>query len=83
MLILNEELRFPIWKHVGGTLFYDAGNVYEDIRAIQLGDVRTVLGIGARYETPIGPIRLEYGWKLDRRPDEAPGEFFFSLGRAF
>jgi outer membrane protein assembly complex protein YaeT len=83
MLILNEELRFPIWKHVGGTLFYDAGNVYEDIRAIQLSDVRTVLGIGARYETPIGPIRLEYGWKLDRRPDEAPGEFFFSLGRAF
>jgi len=83
MLVFNEELRFPIWKQIAGTVFYDAGNVYADIGAIRLNDVRTVLGIGARYETPIGPIRLEYGWKLDRRPDETPGEFFFSLGRAF
>jgi outer membrane protein insertion porin family len=36
-----------------------------------------------RVDTPIGPVRLEYGWKLDRVTGESPGEWFFSIGNPF
>ena len=46
-------------------------------------DVRSSAGLGLRIDTPIGPIRIEYGWKIDREPDETPGEFIFAIGAVF
>lgn len=83
MLLLNEELRFPIWKALKGLLFYDAGNVYAEPSDLDPFDLRHVLGTGLRFETPIGPLRLEYGRKLDREPGESNGEFFLAIGSAF
>ncbi len=83
MLIFNEELRFPIWRDLKGVIFYDAGNVYVQVADFDPTDVRHVLGGGLRFETAIGPLRLEYGRKLDREPGETSGEFFLSIGSAF
>jgi outer membrane protein assembly complex protein YaeT len=82
MLLLNTELRFPLWKSLKASVFYDAGNVYPDLSNIDL-DLRHVLGVGLRLETPIGPLRVEYGAKLDRQDEESKGEVFFAIGSAF
>jgi outer membrane protein assembly complex protein YaeT len=83
LFLLNEELRFPLFGALRGVAFYDAGNVYRRIRDFDPTDLRHVLGLGVRFETPIGPLRAEYGFKLDREPGESSGQFFFSIGNAF
>jgi outer membrane protein insertion porin family len=83
LLLLNEEWRFPIWGPVKGTVFYDAGNVFLRVAELDPTELRHVLGLGVRVETPIGPLRLEYGRKVDREPDEASGELFIAIGSAF
>jgi outer membrane protein insertion porin family len=40
-------------------------------------------GLGIRYQTPVGPLRLDYGFKVNRRPGESIGELHFTLGEAF
>jgi outer membrane protein insertion porin family len=83
IFLLNQELRFPLYKAFTGVVFYDTGNVYADFRDYDLGDLRHVLGLGLRVSTPVGPFRVEYGRKLDREPGESRGEIFFSIGQAF
>ncbi len=83
LLVFNEEFRYPIWRVLRGIVFFDAGNLATRASALDLSDFRTVLGLGFRIDTPIGPFRFEYGWKLDRREDETAGEFHLSIGQAF
>ena len=83
LFLFNEELRFPIFRMLGGVVFYDAGNVYRTLTDYDVSDLRHVAGFGLRLATPIGPFRLEYGAILDREPDEPRGELFFSIGQAF
>jgi outer membrane protein insertion porin family len=69
---LNAEFRFPILGNLGGTLFYDAAQVWKkpgDIRVAFEGEdgLRQGFGLGLRYMTPIGPVRVEYGWPVDAR----------------
>ena len=85
LILFNEELHFPIWKSVRGELFVDAGNVYPTVSGIDWSSLRFRYsgGLGIRVDTPIGPIRVEYGWKLDRAPGETPGEFVLAIGNVF
>jgi outer membrane translocation and assembly module TamA len=83
LFVFNEELRFPIFRMLGGVVFYDAGNVYRTLGDYDVSDLRHVAGFGLRLATPIGPFRVEYGAILDREPDEPQGELFFSIGQAF
>ncbi len=83
IFLLNEELRIPIYGKIKGVIFYDAGNVYKEIEDTDIFDLRHVLGAGLRVETPIGPLRFEYGRKLDREEGESRGEFFVSIGQQF
>jgi outer membrane protein insertion porin family len=62
--------------------FVDAGNVYNDDNQFDFGELRRSAGFGVRILTPVGPVRLDYGFKLDRRPGESIGEFGFLLGRS-
>lgn len=84
LLLFNLEYRFPLFGPVGGTVFYDAGNVWADWRDIDLGEVKSGLGVGLRYLSPIGPIRGDIGWKLDREPfEEDAFSFSLSFGNPF
>jgi outer membrane protein assembly factor BamA len=80
LLIFNQELRFPmrlpfIGNRLGGTLFYDGGNVYSDVDHINLSWKSTspaelnyfshTIGFGVRYATPIGPVRVDFGYQLN------------------
>jgi outer membrane protein insertion porin family len=69
---LNLELRIPIAGNLGGVLFWDAAQVWRDFSQIRfqfesnLG-LRQGVGFGLRYMTPIGPVRVEYGWPVRAR----------------
>ena len=83
MLAANIEFLFPLVpeQNLRGLLFFDAGNAYED--RIDLGDVRYGAGAGIRWFSPIGPIRLEFGFNLNRREDEKKSQWDFTIGTAF
>ncbi len=83
MLLLSQEWRQPLWRMLRGVVFYDAGNVYLTLEEFKPTDLRHALGAGLHVETPIGPIRLEYGHKLDRKDEESRGEYFLSIGQIF
>jgi outer membrane protein insertion porin family len=87
LLLLNGELRVPVWKSVGAAFFADVGNVYERVTQIDLGELRGAVGFGVRYNSPVGPLRLDIGFKLDRRTIagslERRHEWHFSFGHAF
>jgi outer membrane translocation and assembly module TamA len=79
----SVELRFPIVGDLGGALFVDFGNVFDDAFTYRLDELRYAVGPGIRYNTPIGPLRLDVGVIVDRRQDEAFGRVEFSIGQAF
>ncbi len=87
VLILNAELRVPVWKEVGATFFVDGGNVFERVTQFDFGELRGSAGFGVRYRSPIGPIRLDLGFKMDRREFngrlESASVLHFSIGQAF
>lgn len=83
LLLLNLEYRFPVFGDFGGTVFFDTGNVWPDWRSIDLSKTKHGAGLGARYLSPLGPIRAGIGWKLDREPGEPSYELFFNIGNPF
>ncbi len=82
MAVFNLELRLNPGEGLGFVLFVDAGNAWAG-QEINLGGLRSSYGAGFRYGTPIGPLRLDYGQKIDRLPDESPGAFHFNIGNTF
>jgi outer membrane protein assembly complex protein YaeT len=83
LLVGSVELRFPISGDLGGVVFVDAGNVYSGSPAYDLGDLRVGVGPGIRYNTPIGPFRLDFGVAVNPRPGDSFGRLDFSIGQAF
>jgi outer membrane protein assembly complex protein YaeT len=77
------ELRFPIVGEVSGAVFFDVGNVFASSLTYRLSDLRYAAGPGIRYNTPIGPIRVDIGFILDRRSGDDWGRVEFSIGQAF
>ncbi|MDX9821933.1 MAG: outer membrane protein assembly factor BamA, partial [Syntrophales bacterium] len=70
MLNFNVEYIFPLLKNAGmkGVVFYDTGNTWES--GWNLGDMRKTAGAGIRWYSPIGPLRLEWGYVLDPKENE-------------
>ena len=82
----NIELLYPIFKDAGivGVVFFDTGEVYGKGEDVDLGELRESVGLGFRWYSPVGPIRIEYGYILD--PIEGRGEggkWEFTMGGAF
>lgn len=87
VLVMNAELRVPVWGDIGAALFVDGGNVFERVSQFDVGELRGSLGFGVRYRSPIGPVRLDLGFKMDRRERatglEPRSVLHFSIGQAF
>lgn len=83
LVLFNLEYRFPLLGALGGTVFYDAGNVWADWRDMDPADLKGGVGLGIRYLSPIGPLRLDVGWKLDREPGEKDYAISVSFGNPF
>jgi len=79
----SAELRFPLFGDFGAVLFIDAGNVFRSAFTYRLDELRYAVGPGLRYKTPVGPVRLDVGFIVDRRPGEGFGRVEFSIGQAF
>ena len=80
MLNFNFDYIFPLIKNAGmkGVLFFDTGNAWES--GYHLDDMRKTAGMGIRWYSPIGPLRLEWGYVLDRKEDEAASRWEFTIG---
>ena len=88
LVIFNAELRVPVRGSLGAVGFLDSGNVFKKTTDISLADLRATAGFGLRYKSPVGPIRVDVGFKVPRREiaigkRENLAEFHISLGQAF
>jgi outer membrane protein assembly complex protein YaeT len=83
MLVLNNELRFPLVGMFDGVGFVDIGNVFEKTTDFSLSDLRKTAGMGLRVRTKWVLVRGDYGFVLDPREGERRGRFYFSIGQAF
>jgi outer membrane protein insertion porin family len=83
MVNLNTELRVPLRSGLIGAVFVDAGSVWFANDPVNGFDLRKTSGLGVRYITPVGPIGLDYAWKLDRREGEPAAEWHFTIGAVF
>ena len=64
LVIFNGELRMPVWRGLGVVGFVDTGNVFARATDIDLGELRSAVGLGVRYKSPVGPIRVDLGFKV-------------------
>ena len=79
--LVKSELRFPLvnkWDLMGA-VFYDGGQVLIDGYRAE-DNWRDAVGVGLRYNTPVGPINVEYAQKLDKKSYESEGAFHLSIG---
>jgi outer membrane protein insertion porin family len=86
LLIINSEFRIPVplKKGLSMVLFYDGGNVYERIGFNKLfSNYSNSVGFGARYTTPVGPVRVDIGHNLNGVPGIKATQIFITLGQAF
>jgi outer membrane protein assembly factor BamA len=91
LLILNSELRVPFpldlpvaHKNLGFAVFYDGGNVFQNIGFHNFGQQYTnSIGVGLRYKTPVGPVRIDIGHNLNAPPGVKSTQIFITLGQAF
>jgi len=86
-VILNAELRANLFPSIQVVGFLDTGNVFAHTTDISLGDLRSAVGFGVRYRSPVGPIRVDVGFKVNREEIAGRREgltaLHISLGQAF
>jgi outer membrane translocation and assembly module TamA len=88
LIVLNAEARVPLGGDLGLVGFIDGGNVWRNVEDMDLSQMRGSVGFGIRYRSPVGPIRVDLGFKLDRQTlptgdRERPTALHISLGQAF
>jgi outer membrane protein insertion porin family len=77
-LVFNVEYRFPLAENFQAVLFADWGQAWDYEESIDFEDLKFGRGVGIRFDTPLGPIRLDYGIN-----EEGEGKTYFSIGHTF
>lgn len=77
------ELRYDLRPTLALAAFTDAGSVYPRVSDLDLSQVFYTAGLGVRYRTPVGPVRVDWGYKLNRRAGEGPYRVHITIGNAF
>lgn len=88
LAVFNFEARAPYWKNLQFVWFADAGNVFKTASEIRFDELRVSSGLGFRYRSPIGPLRVDWGFKVSTRllltgGRERSNVLHISLGQAF
>jgi translocation and assembly module TamA len=91
VLTATAEVRLPIFKRLGGAIFVEAGNVWQDPWTMRLADLRYDIGPGVRFDTPFGRLRVDFGYQLrpleglriDGAPQKSRWRVNFGIGEAF
>lgn len=85
MLLFVTELELPIYRPAGfmAVAFYDAGNAFAENENYSFANMRQDYGFGLRWNSPMGPLRFEWGFPIDKRSDEDDFVFNFSIGQFF
>jgi outer membrane protein assembly complex protein YaeT len=81
--LLNAETDFPLRKKLRGALFFDTGSLSTFGGQVPTSNFRSAVGMGVRYELPVGPVRLDVGVNPNRRAEEHWGAVHLSFGMAF
>jgi outer membrane protein assembly factor BamA len=82
-IVLNQEVRFPIFGFVRGVGFLDAGNVFSLIEDFALTNLKVGAGVGLRLDTPFGLFRFDFAAPLSEIEENRKSRFFFSIGQVF
>ena len=84
-LLFNFEMLFPIAKEIKlkGLIFFDAGNAWDVAEPYQLDDMRTSAGFGFRWISPMGPLRLEWGYNIAPKEGESRSSWDFTIGTMY
>lgn len=82
LLVINQELRFPIWSYLSGLVFFDAGNAWAE-RSDFGTELFTSVGVGLRADTPFGLFRFDLALPLDRREGDPEYKTYLGIGHAF
>lgn len=85
MWYYNLEWIFPLVKDAGlkGLVFFDTGNVYGKDEDWNFSEIKKSIGFGFRWLSPMGPLRLEWGYNLDPKEYEVQDNWDFNIGGAF
>ncbi len=83
LIVVNNELRFPITRRIGGQVFSDTGNVFRNWEKVRFSRITQTLGAGLRFETPVGPIRVDAGYLVKGPSNVKPYAIHVSFGLAF
>ncbi len=83
MALGNIEARFSLYGNFGAVLFCDAGGVWSELQQVSSGTTGLGTGLGIRYNTLIGPIRLDYGFAPTWENSIKRGKVYFAIGQAF
>ena len=84
LLLGGAEMRYNLTRSFQAASFVDTGNVYPEARDVARSGLRWSAGLGLRYRTPIGPVRVDWGYILNPKPsDEGRSRFHLSIGHAF
>ena len=85
MVQFNLEYIFPVFPAAGlkGVVFFDTGNVYSKDDSIDAANFKKTVGLGVRWYSPMGPLRLEWGWNVDPKPGEDTNNWEFTIGSFF
>ncbi len=81
----NVSIIFPLLKDMGmqGEVFTDFGNVYAAEDNWDFSDIKKTAGIGILWLSPLGPLRLAWGYNLDQQEGEDSSNWDFSMGGSF
>jgi outer membrane translocation and assembly module TamA len=83
LLVMNQEVRVPVWRRIGAVGFFDAGNTFKDFSALDLGALKVGAGAGVRFETPVAVLRFDVGFPVPRLLGQPRARWYISIGQAF